>query len=126
MANTDPDYVLNDRTKPGFIRVRVEIPNLKAKSRGFKKIIGGRKDQAQNASITCDFEERSFSLTVTGNEKLAGKMWTLAKQNLVFAINKDSSHWEIEDGFVNIFLKKGSNDDNWEPYLRNMQLEMNE
>lgn len=50
--------VLNDRTKPGFIRVRVEIPNLKAKSRGLKKIISGRKDQAQNASVTCDFEER--------------------------------------------------------------------
>lgn len=22
-------------------------------------------------------------------------MWTLAKQNLVFAINKDNSHWEV-------------------------------
>lgn len=50
---------LDERSKDGYVRVRVEIPNIKAKSKGMlSKVIGGRKDAAKNAQIQCDLQER--------------------------------------------------------------------
>ena len=50
---------LDERKKEGYVRIRVEIPNLKAKDQGFlKKITGGRKDEAKNAKVHCDFDEK--------------------------------------------------------------------
>ncbi|KAK7100183.1 uncharacterized protein [Littorina saxatilis] len=122
----EPDYALDERSKDGYVRVRVEIPNIKAKSKGMlSKVIGGRKDVAKNAQIQCDLQERSFSLTVTGDnvKGMDGKSWTLQSTKLPHPIDPCSSHWVTEDGFVNIYLKKASSTDEWSTYIRKGQLE---
>lgn len=47
---------MDERTN-GYVRVRIEIPNLKAKGRS--KFFGGRKDEAKNAKIEFNPQERS-------------------------------------------------------------------
>ncbi|KAK7501187.1 hypothetical protein BaRGS_00007672 [Batillaria attramentaria] len=117
---------LDERTKNGYVRVRVEIPNLKAKTRGFLgKITGGRKDEAKNAKVEADFQERAFTLTVRGNgvKGMDGKVWELKSHKLPHPIDQYSSHCETEDGFVNVFLKKANGDDDWSASIRKGQLE---
>jgi hypothetical protein len=89
---------LDERAKNGYVRVRVEIPNLKAKNKGLLgKIGGGRKDEAKNAKIEGDFQDQSFTLTVRGDpvKDMDGKTWTLHVRKLVHGIDKLSCHWEV-------------------------------
>ncbi|PVD22795.1 hypothetical protein C0Q70_16051 [Pomacea canaliculata] len=121
----EPDYGLDER-KAGYVRVRVEIPDLKAKGRNFmNKIIGGRRDEASNAKVECNFEERSFILNVAGEKDLNGKSWTMERPMLPFNIDPYSSYCETEKGFVNIFLKKECNDDDWSTFIRKGDLSAN-
>ena len=46
---------MDEQAKDGYVRVRVEIPNLKAKRGGFLR---KRSDKAKNADVHCDFEDR--------------------------------------------------------------------
>ena len=57
---------LDENKKPGYVRVRVEIPNLKAKGgKGLlSKITGGRRDEAKNAKIDFTAQER-YSIQFT-------------------------------------------------------------
>ncbi|XP_076463291.1 uncharacterized protein LOC143295461 [Babylonia areolata] len=116
-----PDYTLNEHDE-SYVRVRVLIPNLKGKKQGLmgKLTGGGRRDQAKNAQIDGDFQERSFTLTVTGDpvKDMENKMWTLSSSELPYAIDPDACYWKTEDRFVCVFLKKASNADDWASVVR--------
>ena len=88
---------MDERTKDGYVRIRVEIPNLKAKGQGFLgKITGGRKDEAKNAKIECNFGDASFCLIVRGDpvKNMDGKTWKLESNSLPHGIDQYSCHHE--------------------------------
>lgn len=49
---------MDEGTKSGYVRVRVQIPNLKARGKGLLRFIGGSTDEVKNAKVICDFQER--------------------------------------------------------------------
>ncbi|KAL8597875.1 hypothetical protein ACOMHN_061408 [Nucella lapillus] len=118
----EPDYAIKEN-EDGYLCVRVLIPNLKSKRKGGlmgKLTGGGRRDEAKNAQIECDFQERSFTLTVTGDsvKEMENKKWELPSSNLPYAITPSSSYWKTEDGFVTVFLKKANTADDWSSFAR--------
>ncbi|XP_025110421.1 uncharacterized protein LOC112573933 [Pomacea canaliculata] len=122
-AREDPVYLLSDTKKEGYVRVRVEIQGLKAKKLTLiEKFTGGKRTEAKNGTVLCHFQDRGFRLEVQGDgKKLTDE--TFERLHLPYDIDTETSYWETEDNFVNIFLKKADDKDDWSPFIESGKLE---
>ncbi|GFN94126.1 hypothetical protein PoB_002063200 [Plakobranchus ocellatus] len=124
----EPGYSIDQSTKEGFVRLRVKIDRLKCESigffarlRGLHPLPKGRNAEILNPTIT----ERGFELIVKGTPEgeMKGAKYKLTFKQLPYDVDPKECYLVGLEGFIEVFLKKVDENQDWDKYVRSGTLE---